>query len=345
MHVEDPNHDNEHCLQNQHGLSVQEQGMKKLSAYDQLNASALMLVSPEWSTVKAARKTATSFETPNVAIPTETATIAGRQVRLAQAGPVDAPVVVLLSPFPESILTFAGSWEALTAQFRVVAIDLPGFGASEGDRKDMSPNAQGDNLAAIFDHLDLRDIHLVGPDVGMGAALAYALHQTGRLSSLVVGHGPGAPGPFKLARMINMLAGSRIMRSSTAMLGAGPLMATTAKLGAIRHRSNPTQVDDYKRAYSGRAFEIIHWFADFRAKAAELSARVGEITAPTLVFWGDLDVMFDPSNATLLNDALPNSTMQILPEAGHLSWSDQPEMFASMITDWVNNGHKALENS
>jgi hypothetical protein len=33
---------------------------------------------------------------------------------------------------------------------------------------------------------------------------------------------------------------------------------------------------------------------------------------------------------------------QLLPEAGHLSWSDQPEMFASMISDWTNDGHKTV---
>jgi len=114
--------------------------MKKLNLFDQLNASSLMLVSPEWPKIKAAKKAADSFETPNVKIPTETRTLAGRQIRLAEAGPMDAPLVVLLSPFPESILSFAGSWEALTKNFHVIAIDLPGFGASEGDRKDMSPN-------------------------------------------------------------------------------------------------------------------------------------------------------------------------------------------------------------
>jgi len=38
----------------------------------------------------------------------------------------------------------------LTKEFHVIAIDLPGFGASEGGRHDMSPKAQGDHLAAIF---------------------------------------------------------------------------------------------------------------------------------------------------------------------------------------------------
>ena len=73
---------------------------------------------------------------------------------------------------------------ALTEKCRVIAIDLPGFGASEGDRRDMSPTAQGAHLAAIFDELDLHDIHLVGPDVGMGAALAYVLNHTHRVKSL-----------------------------------------------------------------------------------------------------------------------------------------------------------------
>jgi pimeloyl-ACP methyl ester carboxylesterase len=314
--------------------------MKKLNLFDQLNASSLVLVSPEWPKIKAARKAADSFESPNVILPLETRMLAGRQIRLAEAGPMDAPLVVLLSPFPESILSFAGSWKTLTTNFHVIAIDLPGFGASEGDRHDMSPKAQGDLLNAIFNDLNLRDIHLVGPDVGMGAALAYAIHHEHRLLSMVVGNGPGTPGPFKLARMISMLGRFGVMRWMTSLLGAGPLIAFTAKLGAIRHTSNAVQIDDYKRAYSGRAAEVLHWFEDLRLKAAGLAERVNEIDIPTLVFWGELEVMFDVSNAKHLDNALPNSKLQILPEAGHLAWSDQPEMFASMITDWVRTEHK-----
>ncbi len=313
--------------------------MKKLNLYDQLNAATLLFVSPEWRKVKAARKSATPFETPDVAIPTETRTIAGRKIRLAEGGPADAPLVVLLSPFPESILSFAGSWKALTEKCRVIAIDLPGFGASEGDRHDMSPNAQGDHLAAIFDELDLHDIHLVGPDVGMGAALAYVLNHEHRVKSLAIGHGPGAPGPFKLAFMINMLAKFGFMRFTTGLLGAGPLIAFSSKLGAIRHRPNAKQIDDFKQAYSGRTAEVVHWFKNLRSKATSLADRVSEITTPTLVFWGELDALFNVSNAEHLHAALPQSKLQILPESGHHAWADQPELFADMIIDWVETAH------
>jgi len=314
--------------------------MKKLNFYDQLNAATLLLVSPEWRKVKAARQSAVSFETPDVTIPTEIRTIAGRNIRLAEAGPADAPLVVLLSPFPESILSYTGCWEALTEKCRVIAIDLPGFGASEGDRKDMSPSAQGAHLAAIFDELDLQNIHLVAPDVGMAAALAYVLNHKHRVTSLAVGHGLGAPGPFKLAFMVSMLAKFGFMRFTTGLLGVGPLIAFTSKLGAIRNRANAKQIDDYKRAYSGRAGEVVYWFKDFRSRAKELAVRLKEIEIPTLVFWGELDVMFDPSNAEHLHAALPQSKLQILPEAGHTSWADQPELFADMIIDWVASGHK-----
>jgi len=291
--------------------------MKKLNLYDQINATSLLLVSPEWRKVKAARKSASSFETPDVTLPVETRTIAGRTIRLAEAGPSDAPLVVLLSPFPESILSYAGSWNALTKKCRVLAIDLPGFGASEGDRKDMSPSAQGAHLAAIFEALDLQDIHLVAPDVGMAAALAYVLDHKHRLKTMAVGHGLGAPGPFKLVFMVNMLAKFGFMRFITGVLGAGPLVAFTAKLGAIRHRANAKQIDDYKRSYAGRASEVVYWFKDFRSRAKELSVRVKEIDVPTLVFWGELDVLFHHSNGEHLHAALPQSKLHILPEAGH----------------------------
>jgi pimeloyl-ACP methyl ester carboxylesterase len=314
--------------------------MKKLNLYDQINATSLLLVSPEWRKVKKARKAAASFETPYVTLPVETRRIAGRNIRLAEAGPTEAPLVVLLSPFPESILSFAGSWKALTKECRVLAIDLPGFGASEGDRKDMSPSAQGAHLAAIFDELDLQDIHLVAPDVGMAAALAYVLDHNHRLKTMAVGHGLGAPGPFKLAFMVNMLAKFGFMRFITGVLGAGPLVAFTAKLGAIRHRANAKQIDDYKRSYAGRASEVVYWFKDFRSRAKNLSVRVKEIDIPTLVFWGELDVLFHPSNAEHLHAALPQSKLHILPEAGHASWADQPELFADMIIDWVESSAK-----
>ena len=65
-------------------------------------------------------------------------------------------------------------------------------------------------------------------------------------------------------------------------------MAFSSKLGAIRHRANAIQVDDYKSSYSGRAAEVLHWFKGLRTEASELADKAGKIQVPTLVFWGEL---------------------------------------------------------
>ena len=96
----------------------------------------------------------------------------------------------------------------------------------------------------------------------------------------------------------------------------------------------------YTRAYSGRTAEVVYWFQDFRSKASALAARVKEIDLPTLIFWGEQDVLCDPSNAAYLDAAMPRSTLHMLPEAGHLAWADQPALFAHMIIDWAETAHQ-----
>ena len=57
-------------------------------------------------------------------------TVDGLKIRFATDGRGDEKVV-FFSPWPESILAFTPVWGGLTAQFQVLAIDLPGFGRSE----------------------------------------------------------------------------------------------------------------------------------------------------------------------------------------------------------------------
>lgn len=40
---------------------------------------------------------------------------------------------------------------------------------------------------------------------------------------------------------------------------------------------------------------------------------------------------------------MPKMALQIFPQTGHLNWSDQPEMFAAMIIDWVTTGTRTSD--
>src|SRR5678815_2191827 len=101
------------------------------------------------------------------------------------------------NPWPESLFAFEPTWSRLAEHAHLVAVDLPGFGHSEGCESLFSPRAMGEFVVRIADAFGLERPHVVGPDVGTGAALFAAALHPGRLASLVVGAG-GAALPLQL---------------------------------------------------------------------------------------------------------------------------------------------------
>ena len=93
----------------------------------------------------------TSETTPEVRF----RTVDGVRIRFADSGGSQEPVILLTSPWPESVYAFAPIWATLAEHARLFAIDLPGFGAS--DRRDdlLSPRAMGGFLAELIVEADL----------------------------------------------------------------------------------------------------------------------------------------------------------------------------------------------
>jgi pimeloyl-ACP methyl ester carboxylesterase len=105
-------------------------------------------------------------------------------------GPVRTGVPLLLtSPWPESLFAFRKIWDRLTAGASVVAMDLPGFGLSQGRADVLSPSAMGAILPRIMQALGLSRVHGIGPDVGTSAFLFAAKDQPALFESVVVGSG------------------------------------------------------------------------------------------------------------------------------------------------------------
>jgi len=143
------------------------------------NAGVLLAVTPEYSQITAIRRTGAGraeSRPANLSMQPEYRTIAGTRIRFATGGKHDGPVVLLLCPLPQSILCYDPIWKLLQDHCRLIALDLPGFGRSEGGMEYMSFKAQGDFVEKFVNELGLEDVHVVGPDVGMAAALHYVIH-------------------------------------------------------------------------------------------------------------------------------------------------------------------------
>ena len=260
----------------------------------------------------------------------------GLKVRYLK-GPSRTGVPLLLtSPWPESLFAFRKIWDRLTAKVTVVAVDLPGFGQSEGRTDVLSPSGMGAILPQIMHSLGLTRVHGVGPDVGTSAFLFAAKDQPALFESLVVGS--GATSADTTGATLRDLVFAPSLADFESMDGS--LIALGAIDGLLNETLPPDVRADYAAASAGRRFiEATGYVRWYPRDLAKLGEALGSISTPVLSIWGKNDPLVPPNNADLLKK-LPKSRA-IYVDAGHFVWEQQPEAYATAVLDWVKGGYAA----
>ena len=311
-----------------------------LSAFDRLNVATVLAITPEYRHVKKLQgpgygKTPT-FAKPHP-MPMEFKTVAGVKIRMASSPMENAPTVILMNPLPQSIMAFAPIWEKLAANCNLYAYDLPGFGRSDGGLEFMTFEAQGRFLDSFIKEHDIKQPHLIGPDVGMSAALHYATNFENDIASLVIGDGPGIA-PSSNGSVINKIVDSAFWRLIFTVTDAGAFIGAGNKLCYVNYVPNDEEIADYLMSYEGRIGTITKWFKDYPASLATVDPKLEQIKAPTLVFWGKDDALLLTDNAERLNKRIKRSKLHIFENCGHYSYQDKHEEFAQMALDWIGGG-------
>jgi pimeloyl-ACP methyl ester carboxylesterase len=280
----------------------------------------------------------------NVRITTYFRVCDGVRIRYADTGADSDTNMLLLAPWPESLWAFRRIWDRLSEAGRVVAIDLPGFGHSEGRPELIAPDAMGEFLDVLIDEWGLGAPHIVGPDVGTAAALFLAARSPQRVSSLTVGGGAvafpveagGALAQFIEAPSLETL---RELDARSAIGAAVEPVASSL--------TEPEVHEDYVSAYDlGRFAESARFVRHYPEQNKALAELLPMITTPTQIIAGEADELVPWSNNQYLDDRLPNSEAQKL-DAGHFAWEEAPDAYGGMIVDWVSGGYRRenkLEN-
>jgi pimeloyl-ACP methyl ester carboxylesterase len=317
---------------------------KPIGLFDSLNASVLLAVTPEYPKVKAARLASTDQITARpgpFAMHTEFATIEGKKLRYALGGLAAGPTVLMLSPLPQSILCFDQIWPTLADHFRLVALDLPGFGRSEGGYEVMTFEEQSRVLDAFVRAMDLHDLHIIGPDVGMPVALHYAIHREHRATSLIVGDGPCVL-PTANGSIIDKAVNSAFWRMIFRITGSGAFVEGANRLAYVNYTPSDAEVADYVESYAGRIGPVTEWFRTYPDNLATIDPHLTELDLPVLLFWGDLDQFLLPETAKRAAARLPRNRLVIFENCGHFPYVDRRDEFARTVIEWVNEGHTRI---
>src|SRR5919112_2919783 len=127
------------------------------------------------------------------------ATVSGQRLFYREAGPADAPAVVLLHGFPASSFMFRNLIPQLADRYRVLAPDLLGFGLSDAPPAgefDYSFEALTDLTAGLLDQLGIGRYAMYVQDYGAPVGWRLALRDPAAITAIVSQNGNGYDAGF-----------------------------------------------------------------------------------------------------------------------------------------------------
>jgi pimeloyl-ACP methyl ester carboxylesterase len=263
-----------------------------------------------------------------------------------EAGPTDAPTLLLLHGLPSSSRMFEPLLERLSDQYHLVAPDYPGFGHSDWpDPKQFAYTF--DHYAEIMNRfteaLGLARYTLYMQDYGGPVGFRMALALPNRIEALIVqdavAHNEGLGANWKVRRAF---WADRAANESS--LRANLLSLPTTR---TRHVGNDPNIDRYNPDLWTDEFAFLNQpgqadiqsdlFYDYRTNVEAYptwQAWMRERQPHLMVIWGRYDLSFDLSETEAYHRDVPNAHIHIL-DAGHFALDTAADQIAALIRGFV----------
>ena len=255
------------------------------------------------------------------------------RVYYEKAGAGDVPIV-LVHGFGASSFSWRNNLRPIAdAGYTVYAPDMRGFGLSDKSWDGtMAHEAQADRLAAFMDAVQIDRAVLAGNSMGGNIIAHFALKYPDRVRGLIFVDAAiftGAPNAAVVSTLLEFPPIRRWGQHAVRFL----LADDTRNADTIKSAwYDPAKISAEVLIGYRRALRTPDWDLGLLAMSRDsgqndISARLGEITVPTLILWGEHDTWINPSNGPRLQQAMTGSKLIVIPNAGHVPHEEQPEEF------------------
>lgn len=265
----------------------------------------------------------------------------GCQVAFVDQG--EGEPIVFLHGIGASLNYFKRNVPFFARSMRAIALDTPGFGASDAPDVTYTVPWMAGRIARFLEQRGVGPATLVGNSMGGLLGMALALLHPERVSRLVLVNSAGISNYPRRLLLSGQQAAKRLVGSSK----PGPLKRlllpplfhatflwvypTRPDLGWRYARNYTAMLDDPKltarmRSVLSAARGILEWPVHERGR---------DITVPTLIVWGGLDVLLPRTMGWRLKRTIPGARLSVYQGSGHCPMVDQADRFNRDVTAFI----------
>jgi 3-oxoadipate enol-lactonase len=241
--------------------------------------------------------------------------------------------IVFLHAFPLNRTMWATQEEALSSRHRVITVDLRGHGESDAPLWHYTLDQAADDVRGLLDHLSVLQAVFVGLSMGGYILFAFYRKYADRVKGLVLADTraqadtpEGKDGRFQMAQ-------TAYNQGPTAI--ADLMIPKLLSPAAIQ--AKPTLVQHVRSMIEGNQISGIAGDLMAMAERPDSVPLLRQITCPTQIIVGELDVTTPLHDSKLMADQIPGAHLATIPGAAHLANLEQPETFNQIVEAFVSN--------
>ncbi|MBW3608026.1 MAG: alpha/beta hydrolase [Actinobacteria bacterium] len=226
---------------------------------------------------------------------------------------------------------------------RVIAVDLPGFGQSEMPVEEISISGYADAIDELLGKLEIEEARIVGNSMGGFIGAELAIQYPERVERLVL---VAAAGLSIESIRTERKKGIRHRAENVVFFTLGHIASRSHQVALrprLRHAllmlvaAHPQQLPGPLAAQqvlgSGKP-----GFSDALEAMCRypLRDRLEKIACPTLIIWGEKDLLVPVKDAAIFDELIPDSRKIIYEDTGHVSMMERPERFNSDVKAFLD---------
>jgi len=269
----------------------------------------------------------------------------GIWIHVAEAGPADAPAVLLLHGWPQHWYMWRRVMAGLRGEYRLVAPDLRGFGWSEAPGHGYDAETFAVDQVALLDALELERAHVVGHDWGGWTAMLLGILHAERVGRMVVCN---APHPWS---RLSPSVVAELWRSWYTWLIATPVIGRRVLQSAWIARQymrinaglpfDDEETEIYGRSFRERAraqavVELYRYYQRVVLETVRGRWHSRRLSAPTLLLFGERDASISTKLLPGYESHADDMRLELVPDAGHFIVDEKPELVTERVRAWLS---------